>query len=362
MVDNPDSLWKSNDDNQASLKRLISWHNFWRSLVYLMLVSLGGGLSYSWYFLTQESLPTIEKAVSNYLSRPIRLGEVEAISLTSIRLGESHLPTTDTENDYAIAKGVEISIDLWQLLKQRVELTIDIDQAEALLQQDVSNAWLKLKLKRGERREGWRVTVKQISLQDSDLTVRSNQSQTDNDNLIAEVSIPAGNIVFDSQQFTFNITGDIADGGKVIGNGFYQPDIKKWFLKINHQDIDIDTVTSIVKLPVSLDSGKATGEIGLSFIDSKFDLASLQGDIDFEGVNLNIPVLPQSLSKSKGNIKFQDRDIILESVNTNFGLINANAEGIIDDFKTLNIEADTTESVTIDRVWQTLKLPENKIT
>ena len=366
MIDTPDSSLKSNNKKKASLDNIISWRNFLRSLIYLMLVSLGGGLSYSWYFLTEEALPTTEKFLGKYLSRPIELGEVEAISFTSVRLGKSTLPTTQEENDYVVAESVDISINPWQLFNQRVELTIDINDAEVLLQQDEKKGWLKLKLNRGRKREGWKVRVKEIRVNDSELTVRNNSNQKGNKNnkdesLIAKVTVGFGNIIFDPQQFTFNIGGDIADGGKLKGGGYYQPQQKKWFIKINPEDVDIDIVTQIVRLPVNIDSGQATGDFAFSFIKSKLDLSSLAGELEFGGVNLNIPQLPQNLTDSKGIIKFHDRNITLTDVNSNFGSINANAQGVITDFKTLDIQAQNTDAVTIDQVWTSLKLAKNNL-
>ena len=167
MIDSSDYSLKS-DNNQAQQNNLwekIKWLGFWRSLVYLMLVSLGGGISYSWYFFIEEMIFSIENSVSKFLSRPIKLGEIEAVSFNSIRLGETNLPTTEVENDYVIAEAVEISLNPFSLLKKRVELDIDIYGATGYLKQDENNSWLKLKLnKRKSTEGGWKFLVNEITL------------------------------------------------------------------------------------------------------------------------------------------------------------------------------------------------------
>jgi translocation and assembly module TamB len=359
MVDTSDFFSKSDnkEQNNNSLKKM-NYRNFWRSLIYLMLLSLGGGISYSWYFLTQKMIPMIEKPVSRYLSRPVKLGEIKAVSFTSIRLGESYLPNTELENDHVIAKNVEIKVNPLKLLQKQVKLDINIDQAIGYLQQDENNQWLKLKLNKKKYQPGqWRFTVDKITINNGKLNVKNNRYPENQNTPVVKATIPNAKIVFDNpQQYSVNFTGNLSNGGEIKGSGFYKPQEKKWLLQLDNQHLPIDTVTHIVNLPVNIDSGKINGQLGLNFLHSKLDLNSLHGEMNFSGVNLSISKLPQTLTNSDGQIGFKDKNIILKEVNTKFGDINAQAEGIIRNYRELDIQANTSKSISIDNLFKSLKI------
>ncbi len=364
MIDTPDYSSQSNNSHQKnnySSKAKLS--NFWRSLIYLMLLSLGGGISYSWYFLTQEMIPMIEKPVSAYLSRPIKLGEVKAVSLTSIVIGKSYLPATNQENDFLVAQEVEIKINLWELVNNKVELEIILHQAQGYLQQDNNNSWLKLQLRKNkDNAKKWRFTVNEIIVKNSNLTIKSNQYQGNISPKTNEVKIPVAKINFENPQlYTFNLQGNLVNGGKIVGNGLYKPQGKNWLLKLNNKDLPIDTVNQIVKLPININSGVVTGELKFNFANSKLDLNSLEGKITLDEANVVIPNLVQTLTKSSGNLTFADGDITLTGVKTNFGLISTRIEGVISNYRELDLIADTNKSTTIDNVLTSLKINKGKL-
>ena len=357
MLDTSNDSPKSANNQNKSFNKA-NYLNFWRWLIYLMLLSLGGGISYGWYFLTQKMIPMIEEPVSKYLSRPIKLGEIEAISFNSIRIGESHLPKTNTNNNYAIVQAVVVKINPFKLFQKEVELDITIDSAKGYLQQDENNQWFTLSLNNNTPQGGkWRVAVSEIAVKNSKFNLQTNPSQVNQNPPVTKVTIPHASITLnDPEQYLFNFTGNLTDGAEIKGNGSYKPPEERWLLKLDKQNLPINTVNQIINLPVNLDSGKVNGELALSFWKGQLDLNSLDGEMKFTGVNLFIDQLPQTLTDSEGKIKFKNSNIILEDVNTNFGMIKAQAEGIIRNYQELDIKANIDNSIAIDNLFESLKL------
>ncbi len=354
MVKTPDYSPKSDDEQkQNKLLSKINFLKFWRSLLYLMLLSLGGGISYSWHFWTQKMIPTIEESVSKTLSRPIKLGKVQAISFTCVVLGESYLPSTYRDNDFVIAETVKIDINLFKIFTKEIDLKITLQKAKVSLKKDKDNAWLRLRLKSKKTPSGkLRVNVNAIAFENSKLNIQNNQDPS-----VIKLGIPSGNITLDDpKKYLFDIVGNLENGGRVKAIGLHKPKPNQWFFKLDNKNLPINTINQIVTLPVNVSSGTVTGKLTLDLLQGDVDLNRLGGEMKFTGVDLFIPKVPQTLTNSSGIITFKDRNVILKGIETNFGLINSQVQGLIRNYEQLDIIADTSNSISIDDLLTSLKL------
>ena len=357
MINASDYPISENPEGNQEYQELVKCHNFWRWFIYLALVSLGGGLSYGWYFLTQKLIPMVEKPVSNYLSRPVKLGKIEGISLTGIRLGKSSIETTDNENDFLIAEGVEISLNPLKLLAKKVDLSITIINANGYLQQDKNNSWISLKLnKEKQNSSGWYFSVNNIEVKDSNLSIKRNNYLLPNlsTSSINKVEIPLGNISFEKNQLFFDVRGKLVNGNNIQVNGLHKFSQGEWLLKINSENLATNTLNDFLILPVDVNAGSVKGNVNLRFLANKLD--DIQGDISFNQVNVKLPNFVDDLKGSQGKVKFHNQVIKLENINTNLGLINTDVNGFIHNNHQLNIQANTTKPLEIKNVLSSLKL------
>ncbi|WP_373480125.1 translocation/assembly module TamB domain-containing protein [Geminocystis sp.] len=357
MINASDYPISENPEGNQEYQELVKCHNFWRWFIYLALVSLGGGLSYGWYFLTQKLIPMVEKPVSNYLSRPVKLGKIEAISLTGIRLGKSSIETTDNENDFLIAEGVEISLNPLKLLEKKVDLSITIINANGYLQQDKNNNWISLKLnKDNQNSSGWYFSVNNIEVKDSNLSIKRNNYLLPNlsTSSINKVEIPLGNIFFEKNQLFFDVRGKLVNGNNIQVNGLHKFSSGEWLLKINSENLATNTLNNFLILPVDINAGSVKGNVNLRFLENKLD--DIQGDISFNQVNVKLPNFVDELKGSQGKVRFHNQEIKLEKINTNLGLINTDVNGFIHKNHQLNIQANTTKPLEIKNVLSSLKL------
>ncbi|MGL6341951.1 MAG: hypothetical protein ACRC80_22750, partial [Waterburya sp.] len=120
------------------------WRKQWHKKIFMMaaLLLLGGtgsGLIYGWYFIQRKLIPLIEEEASDYLHRPLELGELRSLSLTKASFGESALPATGDNPDFVKVKEVKINLAPWYFLRhQELNLELILVKPDVYLEQDQS--------------------------------------------------------------------------------------------------------------------------------------------------------------------------------------------------------------------------------
>lgn len=355
MIDTPDYPLSDSPKKKKIITDNLFLMDFWRWFTYLTLLSLGGGISYTWYFVTEKLNPLIEESLSHYLSRPVKLGEIEYISPNAIKLGKSILETTPTENDCAIVEEIILNYNLLKLLSRQIDLDINLNQSKIYLQQNQDNSWLHLHLNNQKKTLPWglKINVKEIKINNSHLFVKNNfhpQNHT-------QLNITSANITLEENKNLFNLQGKTLSGGEINLTGFNIPNHNQWKLNINANNIVTETINQInlVKLPLQIKSGKLNTNLSLEFKNDT--LNHIQGKINPHQIDVSFPKLAYTLTKTKGEIEINNQEIKLNNIQTNLGLIQANLKGVINQKKELNIDADINQPLTINNVITSLKLP-----
>ncbi|MBF2056058.1 MAG: hypothetical protein IGQ45_02310, partial [Cyanobacterium sp. T60_A2020_053] len=343
MTNNSDNNPAPSTQRPSSLKLLI----------YLLLLISAGSLSYGWYFLTQKLVPLIESPVSNFLNRDVDLGDVKAVGFNSIKIGKSSINSDKNNLDYVTTDEVEISVNPLQLLNRKIELTINLIDANGYLEKDLENQWVELNLSRGERKPfyGFNFAVDKITVNQGYLTL---ENQVKDEELPLLLKIDQGIITFNSNQNKYNFFAQSSTGGKIQFEALQNNQENKWLLDIKGKELLTDEIYYFVDLPIDAEAGKVNGDIQLVFENSL--LENYNGNLDVSAVNVNIPNLPQPLTNSNGKIILRNRAVEIEKVNTNLGEINGDVTGIIDDTNQLNLQVNT-DSVAVGRALESLNLP-----
>ncbi|BAQ60800.1 protein of unknown function DUF490 [Geminocystis sp. NIES-3708] len=361
MVDTSNFSFSQNpEDIEKQSLELEKKYSFWRWFIYLTLLFLGGGLSYGWFFLTQKLIPLMEKPVSNYISRPVKLGKIEAVSLTKIRLGKTQIDTTKNENDSAIAEAIEINFNPLQLFTKNIDFGITFIDSSIYLQQNKDNSWINLSLNNETNKIlFWNFNVNSIHAKNSNLIVKNNNLQ-DLSASVTQLKISDANIIIEENQSLLEVKGNFVQGGNIKVNGLYKIPESQWLFNINGEDLATNTINNLIILPINANSGKVTGNIDLQF--SQNVLTDIKGDINFDSVNFNLLNLPNPLTKSKGKVTFDNEKINLDNINTNLGLINTQVNGFITtNNQQLNIQANTSHPFEINSILSSLKLDKNNL-
>ncbi|MBE9223124.1 translocation/assembly module TamB domain-containing protein [Cyanobacterium stanieri LEGE 03274] len=353
---NSDSGYDENLDNNSNSsvgKPVRSPQGFYIKLfLYGALLSVGGGLSYGWYFFTQRLIPLIEQPVSNYLGRPVELGNIESVSFNRIRVGESKIPTTDSQTDYVIAEAVEVNLKSLLFRERNANVEVTIINPLVYLEKSEDARWLDLQLNPLPKRDRFiSFDVDEVRVKNASLTMKSLVSDLSPLN----IKVNQGSILIGEDNLTFTTQGDVISGGNISLTAVTPLKSNDWLLDIRGNNLLTNDITYFTPLPIDVDSGKVTGNINLEFEGGEF--VNIDGNMDVAGINLTIPNVPQTLTDSHGKINFVNNSLTLTGVNTNLGDINGDVFGSLeDDFSEVNINIKT-KPVEVQRAIASLNLP-----
>lgn len=359
MIDTPNHGENFNKINNSISQKTFTKRNLFsvifRWVVYLVLLSLGGSLSYTWYFLTQKLSPVVEKELTNYFNRPVKLGKVEGIFLSGVRFGKTEIPATNTDTDFASINAIDININPFQLLAhKKLELKINLIQPNIYIEQDNINIWIKTKLKNSiPEWHGIAINLQSIDFDNTNLTLKP-ESQTTNIKTEVKVKLNNGNVFFDNKNISFATKGKLIDGGNFNLNGFYKYPRNQLNLLFNSKAIPATEINNLFPLPLQLTFGKINSNLQLNLNNNK--LEKFTGDAILNEVTLKLPNLSKPLQKTDGKISFHNSYLQLDNIQTNLGLIHTQLNGLIKTNGNINLQA-TTQPIDIKKAITSINLP-----
>lgn len=310
-------------------------HHSWRStivktVVFLLLGSTSGGLIYGWYFVQRKLIPLIETEAGNYLHRPLELGELKSLSLTKASFGNSALPATDENPDFVTVKEVKINFaPLHFLHKRELKLDLILVKPNLYIEQDQSKLWTPTDFGSDEPSDGGiQVNVKSIQLNGGQLSLVAYNSATEALNPAVIAKIDRAVVRPLENQIKFDVAAELIKGGKFTVDGLGDNQTGIIDLDIIAQQLQGTEVSNLLALPIELDQGNLDGKLGVTLGDDP--LPDLQGELELDQVNLQIPNLVKSFSNSDGKLRFTGSKIEIDDVTTNFGQVEGNVSGSLD--------------------------------
>ena len=354
-----------NSDNyprkDKSKNRTATPNSWWRkmalAITVVLLGSAGGGLIYGWYFVQRKLVPLIETEAGKYLQRPLELGKLQSISPTGARFGNSALPATDDNPDFAKVNRVKVNIaPLYFLRKRKLKLDIILEKSDVYIEQDNSGLWTPTNFGSDDDSEGGiEVEVTSIQLHGGQLSlVAYNQdAQALNPAVMAKIDRAIvrpvdGAIEFDAE-------AQLLQGGEFTLDGFGNSDTGAIDIEIVAQQLAAREVSNLLALPIELKQGNVNGKLDITLADSPIPL--LDGTLDLEGVSLQIPNLVKPFSNSNGKVHFKGTEITLDNIASNFGQVLGKASGSLDLAESGEYQIDTKiEPVAANKVIEALEL------
>jgi len=235
-----------------------------------LMASILGAFWYGRYFLNERLSPLLEVELNKAIKRPLQLGKVERIGMSSIRFGKSLVPPTDKESNFLAVEAIEVKVDPWTYLTHRqIGLDAVVEQPQVFLKQDVTGFLQLPKITPPERptQEGL-IDLRKITFNDAQITIQS---------------ISKGELVSLSQvqiDSNWKITDINNQSLKMKGKGFVTlPNIAAIAVPPNPEQL-----TKAIK---TLNADKDSSKGSLDF-DIDWDLTRGQGTIDLQSPNLQI--------------------------------------------------------------------------
>lgn len=213
--------------------RRLSW--FWLGAFTGSVIGAAGvSLAiWGWLYIHKDLSPLISRVLTNYLDRPVALGEVEQVGIGSIQVGPSTVGASAFDPTTLDAESVTVRFDLLKTLST-FELGLDliVVDAEGYLAQDPEKGWLNYVFPR--REEGperrFKIRLDEVYLEESQLTLVPLPIPNEEPEPIFLENV-SGQLALDEVQVAerdvfavrFEIEGDPIKGGSVELKGEVQP-------------------------------------------------------------------------------------------------------------------------------------------
>ncbi|NJN71862.1 MAG: DUF748 domain-containing protein [Limnothrix sp. RL_2_0] len=287
------------------------------------VVVIGGGLGYARYFVYQKLSPQVETQLTDLINRPINLGEVNAFSLSGIRLGYSELPATPEHPNRAVIESVIVNYNLWSLLtKQELKLDLTLVRPKISLEQDENNVWLDLDIDEPDDDDdgGISVEVSTVQLRNADVVLRGRaESGTLKEAIAINIPYGKGDIVEEGKAIDFDVKGEIKRGGKLEVKGkanFVTGDVG---LDLRTKKMQMSTITDLLPLPFTIVDGEVDGALEINLNGP--DVISWNGEVIAVGATISLPQLAKPIVEANSRITFDGLQLTLNELSGRLGEI-----------------------------------------
>ncbi|MEH2160850.1 MAG: translocation/assembly module TamB domain-containing protein [Nostoc sp.] len=305
----------------------------------LLLLGVIVGIWRLWTFVQTELTPLAQQSLTTTLNRPVKLGKVTQFSLTGVQFGASAIPATPIDPDRATVETVEVGFDLLQLIFNRhLKLDVTLVNPDIYIQQDDRGRWVSTSIAPSGGGGAIRTDLDYLRFRNAKLALMPEKRIEEAGGGISAAT-PTSPVTFsqlngsaqllaNNQLIRFDVGGQADSGGNISIQGETRSKVLAGNFQVRSQDLFAADITRLIKLPINLQAGRANGDLLVRLTPGQKTL--LYGSAVVQGVTLQIPKVPQLLSKSQGNLRFQGTELQLNNVTTNYGKIPVVATGIID--------------------------------
>ncbi|MEH2266703.1 translocation/assembly module TamB domain-containing protein [Nostoc sp.] len=311
----------------------------------LLLLGVIIGIWRLWTFVQTELTPLAQQSLTTTLNRPVKLGRVTQFSLMGVQFGASSIPAIPTDPDRATVETVEVGFDLLQLIFNRhLKLDVTLVNPDIYIEQDNQERWVSTSIASSGEGGAIKTDLDYLRFRNAKLALMPHRrvgeagedggarSSSSSASPTAPITFSQLNgsaqLLANNQLIRFDVGGQADSGGNISIQGETRSKVLAGNFQLQAQDLFAADITRLIKLPVNLQAGRANGDLLVRLTPGQQTL--LYGNAAVQGVTLQIPKVPQLLSNSQGNLRFQGTELQLNNVTTNYGKIPVVATGIID--------------------------------
>ncbi|MEH2057431.1 MAG: translocation/assembly module TamB domain-containing protein [Nostoc sp.] len=332
----------------------------------LLLLGTIVGIWRLWTFVQTELTPLAQQSLTTTLNRPVKLGRVTQFSLTGVQFGASAIPATPTDPDWAAIESVEVGFDLLQLIFNRhLKLDVTLVNPDIYIEQDDQGRWVSTKIAPSPDGAAIKTDLDNLRFRNAKLALmpqkRAGEQGSKGAGGARSPSSPvtfsqlngSAQLLANNQLIQFEVGGQADSGGSISIQGETRSRMLAGNFQVRSQDLLAADITHLIKLPINLQAGRANGDLLVRLTPGQQTL--LFGSASVQGVTVQIPKVPQLLSNSQGNLRFQGTELQLDNVTTNYGKIPLVATGIIDTKAGFKLAARV-NAVSLANAQETLKV------
>ncbi len=363
--------------------------SFWKKAALpigvLTIAGIGGTL-WARKFIYEDIVPIVQDSLQKELNRPVKIGKIENIGLSSLKIGKSEIPATPQDSDHAEIDAIEVRFDLWEAIQRRkLKIKVDLVNPTAFLEEDKPGVWIgtEIAAKKDDDYAG-DVEVAEIKLSNATLELlpiaktpvgkekqqpkRSVKLQKVNTTIevfdrgknlkisSAGESATQGN--FDIKAEVWNRTGDPtapkpAETKATTDKPTDSKPAETLSLDINGevrtQKMLLSEVDRLARLPVNVESGELSSNLNLE-VRTNEKYPSLKGTATYRDIAFKAPGVTYGVSNVEGDLRFDGQKITLEKSKALVAkAIDVKTSGTIDLKQGINLTAKT-NPVTIPKL------------
>lgn len=316
-------------------------------------IAIAFGAWYGWRFINDDLAPLVQNNLSELLDRPVQLGNVERVSINSLRFGRSQIPATTSDADRASVEAVDVAFNPIQLLLTRqLNLDITLVQPNLYLDQDKDGVWTRTQIKSREEQGLIKTDLQKIRFRDANVELAPFPKVGQKRQSVVLNGVGGiANFFDNNRRIAYELDGRSAKGGDldlqgetIVDNGLNSN------LNVRGQEFLASEIDRLVKFPINLTQGRINGNVNVQLRPNQRAIA--RGTANFKNVTLQIPRLPQAFAKSTGSLQINNTLITLDKTSTQLGKIPLAINGKIDTEKGYDIAAQV-KAVTLKNFFDT---------
>ncbi|MEH1804353.1 translocation/assembly module TamB domain-containing protein [Nostoc sp.] len=306
----------------------------------VLLVGIAVGAWWARSYIYKDLAPLVQRNLEQLLGRPVKVGNVERFSLSSLRFSSLSIPATPTDPDQVVAKALEVQFSPLQLLLSRkLALNATLIQPNVYIQQDQDGSWVTAQVKAGEGQGFIQTDLETLQIQDGNVELSPASAPTKPKGSVILNQVGGIARFFDqNQRIAYDLNGQLARGGAVKISGETQTKAQQTNLKLQAQNLSASNISRLVELPIALQAGRIDADLGVK-IQPKLSEIAVTGTATANQVTAKIPNIPQQVSNFNGRFIFQGQTVALENLNTNIGKVPIVAKGTISSQTGFNVSA-----------------------
>lgn len=287
-------------------------------LLILLAVLIGAGWR-AWIFVWQELPPVVEKNLSQTLNRPVQLGRVKEVSLTSLKFGPSSIPRFTKQvggkrlqdRDRASVKAVDVVFNPLDLLQDRtLRLDITLEQPDLYFDQTQDGRWISTPITTQESKGPIKTKLQAVRFRQARavLVPQGTSPQT--------LHSMDGSVLFtnENQRLQFDVAGQFAPGGTLNVKGQWLRATQKVTLTAQGQDLPARAVAELIKLPAAVKAGRVRGKINVQVepnqplsIEGSARIYSADAVVPDQYLLRSLRPTPRSFRAVNGTVELADR-------------------------------------------------------
>ncbi|WAL58448.1 translocation/assembly module TamB domain-containing protein [Thermocoleostomius sinensis] len=379
----------------------------------VVLVGAAAGGWWAWQFVRNELAPLVARNLSDLFDRPVEVGNLEGVSLTSMTFGESSVPPTATDPDRLTVSRVEVNFNLLEILWDRtLSLDVTLDRPDVYIEQDEDGLWVSTTIQEQDDPSEPIVKIELDTLQlrdgrlslapyvepandadtleiPSSIEIAPDSEETDAEERTTASDTPItpilvvnqvnGAVTFreDNQLIGLDITGNPQTGGDLQIAGTVDLRNNQVSLDIDSNDIQAEDIGLLIPLPITPQAGRIDTDLNVQFPVSTQDGSDeasaseddpdpflsqlfLNGMVRFQDATGQLEALPQPFTQTNGVLNFRDQQIIFQNLRGRYGDIPAIVSGSLHLLEGYDLTVRA-PNVTVANLLNTFEVEENSI-